>query len=73
MILGGNVRLIEMPKRISISLPDPYFEKLEQWAESDDRTIAGLASYILQRAIDDAERERKLRTNQGKSPDKPNQ
>lgn len=52
--------MIEMPKRISISLPDPYYEKLEQWAELDDRTIAGLASYVLQRAIDDAEREGRI-------------
>ncbi|PSB14776.1 hypothetical protein C7B61_18380 [filamentous cyanobacterium CCP1] len=52
-----------MPKRISISLPDPYYEKLEQWAELDDRTVAGLASYILQRAIDDAEREGRIVIN----------
>ena len=52
--------MVEMPKRISISLPDPYYEKLEQWAESDDRTVAGLAGYILQRAIDEAEREGKI-------------
>lgn len=50
----------EMPRRISISLPDPYYERLEQWAESEDRTIAGLASYIVQKAIDEAEREGKI-------------
>ena len=49
-----------MPKRISISLPDPYYEKLEQWAELDDRTVAGLASYIVQKAIDEIEKEGKV-------------
>lgn len=49
-----------MPKRISISLPDPYYEKLEQWAELDDRTVAGLASYIVQKAIDEAEKAGKV-------------
>jgi len=61
--------VIEMPKRISISLPDPYYEKLEQWAGLDDRTIAGLASYIVQRAIDEAEKEGKVALKKELPPD----
>lgn len=63
--------MIEMPKRISISLPDPYYEKLEQWAELDDRTVAGLASYIVQKAIDEAAKEGKITPDQEPPPQKP--
>jgi predicted DNA-binding protein len=62
--------VIEMPKRISISLPDPYYEKLERWAELDDRTIAGLAGYIVQKAIDEVEKEGKVAPKE-LPPDKP--
>ncbi len=63
--------MIEMPKRISISLPDPYYEKLEQWAELDDRTVAGLASYIVQKAIDEVEKEGKVASKKELPPNQP--
>jgi hypothetical protein len=70
MIFGGNTHVNQMPKRISISLPDPYYEKLEHWAESEDRTIAGLASYVLQKAIDDADQQGKIDSTKPNEPPK---
>ena len=48
-------------KRIQVTLPDGVFQQLERWAVSDGRAIANLASFLLQKAIEDAD-------NQGKIP-----
>ncbi len=59
-----------MTKRITISLPDSSHQKLEEWAETEDRSLAGQASYILQKAIDDAEQQGKIKPTQPKPPSK---
>ncbi len=59
-----------MTKRITISLPDSSYAKLEEWAEIEDRSLAGQASYILQKAIDDAEQQGKIKPVQSKPPSK---
>ncbi|MBD2090672.1 hypothetical protein H6F67_12490 [Microcoleus sp. FACHB-1515] len=55
-----------MTKRITISLPDSSYKKLEEWAEAEDRSIAGQASYVLQKAVDDAEQQGKTKSAQPK-------
>ncbi len=57
-----------MTKRITISLPDSTYKKLEEWAETDDRSIAGQASYVLQKAVDDAEQQGKIKPIPPKPP-----
>lgn len=57
-----------MTKRITISLPDSSYQKLEEWAETEDRSLAGQASYILQKALDDAEQQGKIKPAQPKHP-----
>jgi hypothetical protein len=51
-------------KRIQVTLPDRVFQQLERWAVSDGRAIANLASFLLQKAIEEAD-------NQGKIPPSP--
>jgi hypothetical protein len=61
-----------MTKRITISLPDSTYKKLGEWAETDDRSVAGQASYLLQKAVDDAEHQGKIkRTLPNPSSEKP--
>ena len=57
-----------MTKRITISLPDSSYKKLEEWAETEDRSVAGQASYVLQKAIDDAEQQSKIKSARPKPP-----
>lgn len=57
-----------MTKRITISLPDSTYQKLEEWAEIEDRSIAGQASYVLQKAADDAEEQGKIKPTQPNPP-----
>jgi len=52
-----------MTKRISVSLPDITHEKLQQWADNEGRSLAQLASYLLQRAVEVAESEGKIKNN----------
>jgi CopG-like RHH_1 or ribbon-helix-helix domain, RHH_5 len=51
-------------KRIHVTLPDGAFDKLVAWADAEARPIANLASYLLQKVLEEAD-------DQGKIPDKP--
>ena len=57
-----------MTKRITISLPDSSYKKLEEWAETEDRSVAGQASYVLQKAVDDAEQQSRIKSARSKPP-----
>jgi hypothetical protein len=46
--------------RIQVTLPDGVYQKLEQWATTDGRAIANLASYLVQKSIEDAEEQGKI-------------
>jgi hypothetical protein len=66
--MDDQFTLDSMTKRITISLPDSTYKKLEEWAETEDRSVAGQASYVLQKAVDDAEQLGKISPNSPKSP-----
>lgn len=57
-----------MTKRITISLPDSTYKKLEEWAKNEDRSVAGQASYVLPKAVDDAEQQGKIKPSSPKPP-----
>lgn len=48
-------------KRISVSIPDLTHEKLQRWAEIEGTSLADLASYLLRREVEIAEKEGKLK------------
>ena len=59
----GNSYTIDIDnvsKRIHVTLPDSFYKKLELWANSEARPVANLASYLLQKAIEDADEQGKL-------------
>lgn len=64
--MSEQLAVDSMTKRITISLPDSSYKKLEEWAETEDRSIAGQASYVLQKAVDDAEQQGKVKPVQPK-------
>jgi hypothetical protein len=66
--MDDQFTLDSMTKRITISLPDSTYKKLEEWAETEDRSVAGQASYVLQKAVDDAEQLGKISPNSPKPP-----
>jgi hypothetical protein len=47
-------------KRIHVTLPDGVYQKLEGWAESEARPVANLASYLLQKVLEEAEEQGKI-------------
>jgi hypothetical protein len=47
-------------KRIHVTLPDGTYQKLEAWAESEARPVANLASYLLQKVLEEAEEQGKI-------------
>ena len=49
-----------MTKRLSISVPDLTHEKLQLWADIEGTSLSDLASYLLRREIENAEKEGKL-------------
>ncbi len=46
--------------RIAFRLPQKLYDKLEQWADEEDRPLANLVYTIVKQALSD--RERRLRT-----------
>lgn len=66
--MDDQFTLDSMTKRITISLPDSTYKKLEEWAQTEDRSVAGQASYVLQKAVDDAEQLGKISLDPPKPP-----
>lgn len=44
-----------MSKRISITLSDEILDDLEVWAQQRGQTVAGLAGYLVERAVVEAQ------------------
>jgi len=42
-----------MVKRITVTLPDKTAKELEDWASDEGRPTANLASYLIQKAVDE--------------------
>lgn len=45
-----------MSKRVGVTLPDTIYDRLEAWAKAEGRPLANLCSFLLEKAIRDAER-----------------
>lgn len=46
------MRSANLMKRLSASIPDRVYEKLENLAARDGRSISNLVSYLLEQSID---------------------
>lgn len=40
-------------KRLAAYLPDPIYEHLEQWADTEKRSLSNLVGYLLEAAVKD--------------------
>lgn len=56
----------DMSKRIQVTLPDRIADELQEWADYDGRPLSNLAAYLLERAINEAKREKADWTQQKK-------
>ncbi len=61
----------EMSKRIQVTLPDKALTDLEKWADDEGRSVSNLASYLLQKAIDEARERGTIRDDEGTPPQAP--
>ena len=46
--------MMNMTKRVNMSLPDPVYEELQRWAKYRDQAVAAVAAIAVERAIRDA-------------------
>lgn len=46
--------MLDMTKKVQVTLPDRIAIELEAWAEYDGRPLANLCAYLLERAISDS-------------------
>ncbi len=49
-----------MTKRVYLTLADQVYDTLERWANDQGRPVANLAAYLVERAIEDAQKEVKI-------------
>lgn len=49
-----------MTKRVYLTLADQVYDTLERWANDQGRPVANLAAYLVERAIEDAQKEGKI-------------
>lgn len=45
-----------MVKRVNLTVPDDMYTKLEGWADYEARPVANLALFLIQKAIEEAEK-----------------
>ena len=57
-------------KRINVTLPDSAYQKLDSWAEAEARPTSNLASYLLQKILEDAEEKGKIPQKKSKEGDR---
>lgn len=43
--------MVNMTKRVNMSLPDPVYADLKKWAEYRDQAVAAVAAIAVERAI----------------------
>ncbi|MEB3277712.1 MAG: helix-turn-helix domain-containing protein [Lyngbya sp.] len=51
-----------MSRRVNITLPDAIYEDLEAWADSQGRTIANLAAFIVETEVRNAKKQGQIQT-----------
>jgi hypothetical protein len=49
-----RLKQITMSKRLNITLPDGTAKLIEKWASQEGRSMSGLVTYLVQKAVDDA-------------------
>ena len=59
-----------MSKRINVTLPDSVVEKLEQWADSQGRSLANLAAFLLESSLKDAKAKGEIPAQEFPEPQK---
>lgn len=57
----------DMSKRIQVILSDRASADLEEWAHSEGRSVSNLSAYLLERAIEEARQQGRLK-NHPKNP-----
>jgi|JI8StandDraft_2_1071088.scaffolds.fasta_scaffold19961_5 hypothetical protein len=50
----NRLKQITMSKRLNITLPDGTAKLVEQWASQEGRSMSGLVTYLVQKAVDEA-------------------
>ncbi len=56
MLLWRDESVSEM-KRLSVYLPDPVYQQLEEWANEEKRSLSNLAGFLLEASVRDRQRE----------------
>jgi hypothetical protein len=46
--------MIQMTKRINLTIPDALFEDLDYWAKQEGRSMANLSAVLLENAVKSA-------------------
>jgi len=46
--------MIQMTKRINLTIPDALFEDLDYWAKQEGRSMANLSAVLLESAVKSA-------------------
>jgi len=49
-----HLKQITMSKRLNITLPDGTAKLIEKWASQEGRSMSGLVTYLVQKAVDEA-------------------
>jgi hypothetical protein len=59
-----------MTKRLSTSLPDLTYQMLIDWADTEGTSLSDLTGYILKRAVEEAQKEGKIKPTKDYVKDK---
>ena len=60
--LGNSPQDANMSKRVNISIPKAIYDDLEAWADSESRTIANLAAFIVETEVRNAKKQGQIQT-----------
>jgi hypothetical protein len=55
-----TVKVLNVSKRVFLTLPEAIYEKLERWAQAERRKAATLAGFIVEAAVREAEEAGKI-------------
>ncbi len=69
-ILSIECMMLDMTKRIQVTLPNRLADDLQKWADYDGRPLSNLAAYLLERAVNEAKKENAQWAKQTPSPEK---
>lgn len=49
--------MVSEMRKLSVYLPDPVFQSLEEWANEEKRSLSNLSGYLLEAAVRDRQKE----------------